>query len=410
MMRTPSLDNSWLRRLLGDRGGNFGIMTAIMVPVLIGAAGVAIDVSSMMLSQRELQEATDSAALAAATALANEKTDEAGAKSLAKDFVAGQMAQVLANNSIQGSIKDATNVTVTTTANGTKSKIFKVDVNTSFDLALSPLMRVFGMTTQTISATSSGENGQTDTQGALSMYLVLDRSGSMSFITDQKKTNPSNCDNYTQKSWPDPDKSLKSYCYTRKIEALQTAAAGLFTELNKADPEHELVRVGAVSYTDKQQAAKAINWGTTDAANYVSALPYKPTGGTDASDALDTAYKALKSSTDGTDTETRQHKSKNHDSFQRYIILMTDGEMTGDSSSWSQPIDKDVRDLCTAAKGDGITIFTIAFMAPQKGKDLLQACASSTANYYAPDNMAKLVEDFGDIAAKATSSISRLTN
>ncbi|RXT26730.1 pilus assembly protein TadG [Rhizobium leguminosarum] len=410
MMSTSYFYNSCLRRLLDDRRGNFGMMTAIMIPVLLGAAGLAIDYSNMALSKRELQEATDSAALAAATALANEKTDEAGAKSLAKNFVAGQMAQVLANNSVQGSIKDATNVNVTTTANGTKSKIFKVDVNTSFNLPLSPLMRVFGKTTQAISATSTGENGQTDTQGALSMYLVLDRSGSMSFITDQKKTTPSKCDNYTKDSWPNPDKDLKSDCYTRKIEALQTAAAGLFTELNKADPEHEFVRVGAVSYTDKQQAAKAINWGTADAANYVSALPYKPTGGTDASDALDTAYKALKSSTNGTDTETRQHESKNHDSFQRYIILMTDGEMTGDSSFWSQPIDKEVRDLCTAVKGDGITIFTIAFMAPQKGKDLLQACASSTTNYYAPDNMAKLVEDFGDIAAKATSSITRLTN
>lgn len=137
-MMSTSFLHPCLRRMLGDRGGNFGIMTAIMIPVLLGAAGLAIDYSNMALSKRELQEATDSAALAAATALANEKTDEAGAKSLAKNFVAGQMAQVLANNSVQGSIKDATNVNVTTTANGTKSKIFKVDVNTSFNLPLSP--------------------------------------------------------------------------------------------------------------------------------------------------------------------------------------------------------------------------------------------------------------------------------
>ncbi|WP_454851704.1 VWA domain-containing protein [Rhizobium binxianense] len=409
-MNTKLSAKAHINRLLRDRGGNFGIMTAIMIPVLLGAAGVAIDVSNMMLSQRELQEATDSAALAAATALASGKTDEAGAKDLAKDFVAGQMAQILANNSIEASIGDTTNVNVTTTPNGTKSKIFKVDVNTSFDLPLTPFMRVFGMTTQTIAAASTSENGQTDTQGALSMYLVLDRSGSMSFITDQKKTKPTKCDNYTEESWPNPDKDLKSVCYIRKIEALQTAATGLFTELNKADPSHELVRVGAVSYTDEEQTAKPINWGTADAANYVSDLPYKPTGGTDASDALDTAYKALKSSTDGTDTETKQHKSKKHDSFQRYIVLMTDGEMTGDSSSWNKGIDTDVRALCTTAKGDGITIFTVAFMAPKRGKDLLQACASSPDNYYAPDSMSKLVEDFGDIAAKATSSVTRLTN
>lgn len=63
---------------------------------------------------------------------------------------------------------------------------------------------------------------------------------------------------------------------------------------------------------------------------------------------------------------------------------MTDGEMTGSSASWNYSIDQSVRNTCDTAKKDGIKIFTVAFMAPDKGKSLLQYCASSADNYYAP--------------------------
>ncbi|WP_411196655.1 TadE/TadG family type IV pilus assembly protein, partial [Rhizobium sp.] len=42
-MSTSSL-HPCLRRMLRDRGGNFGMMTAILLPVLFGAAGMAIQV------------------------------------------------------------------------------------------------------------------------------------------------------------------------------------------------------------------------------------------------------------------------------------------------------------------------------------------------------------------------------
>jgi Flp pilus assembly protein TadG len=415
MMNTLHFLKSRMSSLLRDRGGNFAMMTAILLPVTIGAAGVAIDVSNMLLSQRQLQEASDSAALAAATALANGKvSSHADAQALAIDFVGGQMANYFANDQTAvDSVKNATTVDVTETPNGTKSKIFSVSVNSSYNMPTTAFMRIFGQNNVRISTTSSSVNGQTDTQGALSMYLALDRSGSMSFITDTIKSQTTKCQNYTANNWGKyPNLKSTNPCYTRKIEALQIAATALFTALNAADTstDHDLIRMGAVSYTDEMQTAKPINWGTGDASSYVTALPALPTGGTDASGAMQTAFNALKSSTDGSDAETVAHKSRDHTSFARYIILMTDGEMTGSTGSWNSPIDQDVRKVCAAAKADGIQIFTIAFMAPQKGKDLLSYCASSLSNAYQPDNMAKLVDDFGDIAAKATSSLTRLTN
>ncbi len=89
---------------------------------------------------------------------------------------------------------------------------------------------------------------------------------------------------------------------------------------------------------------------------------------------------------------------------------MTDGEMTGYSNSWNKGIDDKVRAACAQAKSDGITIFTVAFMAPDKGKSLLQNCASNKESYYESSNMTDLVAAFGDIGRKAAKTQTRLTN
>ena len=83
-------------RLLRDRSGNFGMMTAILLPVLIGAGGIALDLTNMMMSKTQLQEAADSAALAASTALATgEAADEAAAEALARQFFTAQMGNYI---------------------------------------------------------------------------------------------------------------------------------------------------------------------------------------------------------------------------------------------------------------------------------------------------------------------------
>ncbi|PKA41732.1 pilus assembly protein TadG [Rhizobium sullae] len=409
MMSRISFLRANIARILRDRSGNFAMMTAILMPVAIGAAGLAVDISNVALSQQQLQEASDAAALATASALADGKIDMAAASAFAKDFLAGQMANYVGDTT---ALRNATTATATESTSGSATS-YNVSVSSSYSMQLSGLAQVIGFKTTDIGAVSQTTSGHQESQGALSMYLVLDRSGSMSFITDQVKSYTTKCQNYTSDNWREyPNLQSAKPCYTRKIEALKAAATGLFSALNAADtsPNHDLIRMGAVSYTDEMQKPKTINWGTGDASSYVSALPALPTGGTDASKAMETAYNALKATTDGSDTETQAHKDRNHTSFTRYIVLMTDGEMTGKSSSWNSALDQDVRNACAEAKADGIQIFTVAFMAPQKGKDLLLDCASAPGNAYQPDNMAKLVADFGEIAAKATSSLTRLTN
>jgi hypothetical protein len=84
--------------------------------------------------------------------------------------------------------------------------------------------------------------------------------------------------------------------------------------------------------------------------------------------------------------------------------------MTGNSASWNPAIDAKVLEQCTAAKDEGIEIFTVAFMAPQRGRELLLACATSTQHYKEPTDMAGLVAAFGDIGKAAAAASTRLTN
>eukprot|EP01036_Dinobryon_divergens_P037035 gene37035-48350_t len=55
-------------------------------------------------------------------------------------------------------------------------------------------------------------------------------------------------------------------------------------------------------------------------------------------------------------------------------------------------------------------VFSVAFMAPSKGRSLLQYCASSTSNYYDAQNAAELVAAFKEIGDKAVQASTRLTN
>ncbi len=141
--------------------------------------------------------------------------------------------------------------------------------------------------------------------------------------------------------------------------------------------------------------------------NYVNAIPDKPTGGTDANGALTQAYAALQNAAG---LEAAAHGTKGNKTFARYILLMTDGEMTGYSNQWNNKLDKDVRAKCKTIKDDGIQIYTVAFMAPDKGKSLLQNCASSAEHYFPAENATDLISAFKTIGEKTSKLAVQLTN
>ena len=411
---TASSHQKLKRRFFSDTSGNFGIMTAILLPVLLGFAGAGMELANVMQVKADLQNTADSAALAAATEARLKEgalTDEQ-IKEIAKAFIASQLEKNLTEEE-KKAIEKNSPINVGTTED-TRGKTYTIETTINREIQLNPLLGLVGVKTLEVSATGTAKS--TVNKGApISMYLVLDRSGSMSFKTDTVDTKKTSCQNYTSDNWGSyPNLKNTSPCYVNKAASLKTAVGFLVATLNKADPTSalsggsQLVRTGASVYTHESYAAQAINWGTSGVVSYVDKnIPEFPSGGTDATSGLNAAYAALKKANT---TEANAHKANKSESFERYIVLMTDGEMTGYSANWNSTIDQTVRNTCDTAKKDGIKIFSVAFMAPDKGKSLLQYCASNLDNYYAPENMEQIVTAFGEIARKAAGSIATLTN
>lgn len=409
MMTTAGNRHDRYRQFFADKLGNFTLMTALILPVALFTVGVSLDVLTALNIQSDMQSSADAAALAAASAMIDPSKaySTAQAELEAKQLMNTQLSQSLAtsgNSSLAAELAENTKVTIANVAS-TSGTVYNAVVSTSFNMPLTPMTRLFAGDFMTIKVNSSSKSERSNKVG-LSMFLALDRSGSMSFISDQNNPDQSYCDNYTSASWPNPDKSIGG-CRIRKIQALKKASASLFQAFDKMDPSSRLIRVGAVAYTHETYTPQAITWGTSAATTYVNAIPDKPEGGTDSSGAMQIAYDALKVSNT---TEASAHASKGNTSFKRFILLMTDGEMTGNSNVWKSNLDQATRDACTRAKNDGITIYSVAFMAPDKGKSLLSFCATDASSYFEATNMASLIAAFEAIAAKATKSTTLLTH
>lgn len=75
---------------LGDRRGNVAIISALMLPVLLGSFGLGTEVATWYGAQRALQNAADSAAIAAATNASATYGTEAAAVAAQYGYVNGQ--------------------------------------------------------------------------------------------------------------------------------------------------------------------------------------------------------------------------------------------------------------------------------------------------------------------------------
>jgi Flp pilus assembly protein TadG len=403
---------SLLSRIAKDRAGNFGIMTAVLLPVVIAAAGVAIDLSSGLQMRNQMQGLVDAATLATASAMADQDMTAAEAEAFSTTFLYGEADQALTvpgetpeqKAAREKLIKEGIGTSATVINTSGNGRSYAIKMNMNYDMALSGLSSILGMKTMHIGVSSASASGREG--NALSMYLALDESGSMAW--DTTTVNPAQPTKQQAYSCGNSRTCYQTVTnYVTKMQSLKTAAAAMFAELNAADPTSELIRVGATSYDDKTKAEQAIKWGTSAVASYVSKLPDVPDGGTDATGAMTNAYNALKKANA---TEATEQGKKNNKKFERFVVLMTDGEMTGNSASWNSSLDTKVRNLCKQSKDDGIKIYTIAFMAPERGKSLLSYCATGSDYYYEPTDMTSLVQSFGDIARKAAQTATRLTN
>ena len=410
MMTKTNRQHTLLARLLGDRSGNFGMMTAIILPVALATAGVALDLNKRVQIRAALQDSADAATLAAASALAADGITDEAAIELAKKFMAAQFSNINgeSGSDIDGAEDDTVDKNAigsvernTTTASG---KTFDVTLSGYYNMPTNGLTALLGWDKVKLSVTSTAQS-TTESKNALSMYLVLDRSGSMAETTSTvnaatpTKTVSYDCSYYNNKgNWVKKTCTRQDTNYYTKIESLKLAVANLTTQLNTADPENKYVRTAAVSYEAKMYTPVSFDWGTAHTLTYVQKLIAD--GGTDSSAAMARAYSDIIKS-----SEVDAHKNKNGQKKPgKFIVFMTDGDNNYSSA------DTKTLATCNSAKAAGVEIFTVAFMAPSRGQELLSECATDTSHYYDASNAAELVAAFKEIGEKATQASTRLTN
>lgn len=382
---------STVHKLMRCRSGNFAVTTAFLIPVLLMAIGIAVDISTLSRKREQLQNAADSAALAATSAMVNNAMTQANAKLLAASMLKGQMG---ASTSPSEALNLQTpTVTVSETAPNTHSKIYTAKVVATYNVPLSGFQVLLGYSSSRITAVGSSQS-EIETKNPVSMYLVLDRSGSMEWVTTVVDTTQNACNNYYEANWPNP--TWQSPCYIKKIESLKTAVKALGDQLDSNDPDKTYVRLGAVSYNTATQQPQDLAWGTTAARTYVNALT--ATGGTNSAPGMQKAYEALNAA-----SENQAHLSKNGGTPSKFIVLMTDGANDNTNN------DANTLTWCSTAKTAGIKIYTVAFVAPDRGKTLLATCSSGAEYSFEASNVAQLIGAFQAIGQKTSKLVNRLT-
>ncbi|HEV7437272.1 MAG TPA: TadE/TadG family type IV pilus assembly protein [Pseudorhizobium sp.] len=377
-----------------DTGGNFGIMTALLLPVLIGTAGLGLDVVSGLETKGEMGEIADSASLAATSALAAKQATVAEAKQLAIDFARSQVGSL--GLSPDDVVVDAQVTTLPSAAGTTK---YQVVVNISGKMPTT-LLQVLGKQSMDV-ANSSISTGATGSQNSMSMYLVLDRSGSMeASVVGSINPAHSKCTYYYLNAAQTKmyNKTNQSPCYYQRIEVMKMAVKDLLTTLQETDPEKRLVRTGAGGFSSDAFDPWPFEWGVAGTNQHVQKMP--ASGGTSSTKAFKLGVEALLDK-----NEDKIHEDKSGLKPKKYIVFMTDGENNEHSDNNS------TNAQCNRAKAQDVTVYTVGFMLSSKtAKDFLEKCATSSKTYFDATDGKALSAAFAEIAKETSGKLPLLTN
>lgn len=360
-----------VRSFCADRRGNIALTFALIVTPLLIAVGCSLDYVRALNVKTKLQNDLDAALIAAIKDV--DTKNETQLKSSVVNWMTALQGSATAYSLSIGDINlDMSSSTIKATVRG--------GVPTSF-------LKIAGINRVNVAATSAVLGGSAvTTKNPLSLYLVLDQSGSMD--EDTNSTYTTTC---TFGWW-----TYQCTMVYSKIAALKLAVAGLMTQLNTVDPETKYVRTGAVSYNSQMRGYADLAWGTSTALTFVNALD--ASGGTSSTDAFAKAYAAVSATTEAT-----VHKQKNGGAPSRYIVFMTDGDNNNGYD------DTATKQYCDKAKAAGVVVYTIALMAPAKGQSLLKYCATSIDTYYTAETASALVSAFQSIGESSSKTMLRLT-
>jgi Flp pilus assembly protein TadG len=341
---------SQIKILFADKKGNVAMLFGLLMFPLMLSAGAAIDYTIAATIRSNVASATDAAIFAASSA-AMQEVDMNDVTAVEEKLNEVFEPFFLAN--MESSSRYTYNGY--TLSYDPLEKRVTADVDVTYNTAV---FRIVGNNTWEAGVLSSAKM-QMRAGGAVSMFLVLDRSGSM--------------------GWSNGDGGTK-------MASLQTAVVSMIDNLKAADPNQKFIRMGAVAYNSSMWTPQGIRWNLTKAKEYVLAM--SAGGGTDSSDAVNKAYSKLKKP-----IELTEHDDRSGQDPKLVMLFMTDGNNNSSSD------DVSTINTCNLAKAYGMEIYTVAFQAPSNGERLLSDCASDDDHYFNADSTDELVDAFVDIGA-----------
>ena len=169
-----------IRNFLRDRRGSYAILTvAAMVPIM-GALALAIDYSEMSRQREITRNALDAAGIATARRLIEGATDDQ-LKTYANDFFKANLGPVKPAN---------TTLTVTLPNNNSGGGTLKLEANLKYDPYFVPAAAALLGKSSTSNQMDFSVKSEIRLKNTLEVALVLDNSGSMSYLgsgTGQKR-------------------------------------------------------------------------------------------------------------------------------------------------------------------------------------------------------------------------------
>lgn len=290
------------------------IATAVGLTTMLAVVGASLDYSIVANVDSKAQSIADSSALAAAVHVKNNGM-KPGNKN--QGLVGTYTGEELGYE-FPDWVKDgASGVTIT----------FEYDdINQETNVTVSgettPLVtHIVGHDTLPFKATATVKYAQTEKLDPASIALVLDGSGSMAWY-DKKDIDLSN-DEF-EKTSVNPGAMPRN-------TALKEAAKVFMSELETiqdSSPDEKILRTGMYVYSSNYHSSESerMDWGALSTSSSSKLMKLRKSGGTN-------AYSALKEARVDMLKEDNIHKKENgSDNALKYVILMTDGVNSPDSS------------------------------------------------------------------------------
>lgn len=396
-----------------DEKGNFAIMGAITIGVLVAGLSLAIDISNGFSAKQTLQDTTDAIALAAAR---SESDNPAELTAIAQEYLAmkypGASGATIKLDSI--------------TRNGAAVNVVASQVQETY------FTGIFGISGLDVTVASTAQYEVRD----LNLALVLDSTGSM-----RKPTTSGGS----------------------KIDSLKRACKELIDQLDGSDGEVSIsvvpftqhVNVGTqlanenwLEFPQTTNGRAPVGWNgcvgsrdeplNTRITSTVARIPGLVNGKCATTPILpltknmNTVAQTIDSMTAKGSTYTpsgiawgwrtltptapfTQTRNQNTQKTDNVMVIMTDGNNTRSKNGITHelelqaPADNTMVEMCENAKRDNIQVYTIAYeIKDQKTRDILEGCASNTENFFNASSGVELGDAFNQIATSLT--VARITS